>query len=102
MEMTNKSQLRHLGKTDILVTPIGLGVMELAGGGRLMGRIYPIIPQEEKNAIIKAALDGGINWFDTAEMYGFGVSEQSLVAGLKAAGKSDKEVVIATKWLPYL
>jgi aryl-alcohol dehydrogenase-like predicted oxidoreductase len=100
--MTSNSgiQLRHLGKTDILVTPIGLGVMELAGGGGLLGHVFPVIPQEEKNLIIKAALDGGINWFDTAEMYGNGVSEQSLATGLKAAGKSDKEIVIATKWFP--
>jgi aryl-alcohol dehydrogenase-like predicted oxidoreductase len=102
METNKKIQLRHLGKTDILVTPIGLGVMELAGGGGLIGRMFPVIPQEEKNAIIKAALDGGINWFDTAEMYGAGVSEQSLATGLKAAGKSDRDVVIATKWQPFL
>ena len=102
METNKKIQLTHLGKTDILVTPIGLGVMEMAGGGGLIGRMFPIIPQEEKNAIIKAALDGGINWFDTAEMYGAGISEQSLATGLKAAGKSDHEVVIATKWQPFL
>jgi aryl-alcohol dehydrogenase-like predicted oxidoreductase len=101
MKSTNEIQLRHLGKTDILVTPIGLGVMELAGGGGLTGRMFPFIPQEEKNAIIKAALDGGINWFDTAEMYGAGVSEQSLATGLKAAGKSDQDVVVATKWFPF-
>ncbi len=95
-------QLRPLGKTDIRVTPIGLGVMEMAGGGGLIGRMFPVIPQEEKNAIIKAALDGGINWFDTAEMYGAGVSEQSLATGLKAAGKSDKDVIVATKWQPFL
>jgi aryl-alcohol dehydrogenase-like predicted oxidoreductase len=94
--------MRHLGKTDILVTPIGLGVMELAGGGGLIGRMFPVIPQEEKNAIIKAALDGGINWFDTAEMYGAGVSERSLATGLKAAGKTDKDVIVATKWQPIL
>ncbi|MGD0612538.1 MAG: aldo/keto reductase [Anaerolineales bacterium] len=100
---TNVSiQLRPLGKTDIRVTPIGLGVMEMAGGGGLAGRMFPVIPQEEKNAIIKAALDGGINWFDTAEMYGAGVSEQSLATGLKAAGKTDKDVVVATKWQPFL
>ena len=102
METNKKIQLRHLGKTDILVTPIGLGVMELAGGGGLIGRMFPVIPQEEKNAIIKAALDGGINWFDTAEMYGAGVSERSLATGLKAAGKSDKDVIVATKWQPIL
>ena len=102
MKTNKKIQLRHLGKTDILVTPIGLGVMELAGGGGLIGSMFPVIPQEEKNTIIKAALDGGINWFDTAEMYGAGVSERSLATGLKAAGKSDRDVVIATKWQPFL
>src|SRR5665648_464693 len=95
--MVECKQLRRLGKTDLLVTPIGLGVMELAGGGGLLGRIFPVIPNEEKNAIIKAALDGGINWFDTAEMYGGGVSESSLARGLKAAGKTDQDVLIATK-----
>ena len=102
METQKKIQLRHLGKTDILVTPVGLGVMEMAGGGGLIGRMFPVIPQEEKNAIIKAALDGGINWFDTAEMYGAGVSERSLAIGLKAAGKTDKDVIVATKWQPFL
>jgi aryl-alcohol dehydrogenase-like predicted oxidoreductase len=95
-------QMRRLGKTDILVSPIGLGVMEFAGGGGLIGHVFPVIPQEEKNAIIKAALDCGINWFDTAEAYGAGVSERSLAIALKAAGKSDKDVSIATKWLPIL
>ncbi|HTX90042.1 MAG TPA: aldo/keto reductase [Anaerolineales bacterium] len=102
MDANPGRQLRALGKTNIQVTPIGLGVMELSGGGGLLGRVFPIIPQEEKNAIIKAALDGGINWFDTAEMYGAGVSEKSLSTGLKAAGKADKDVVIATKWQPFL
>ena len=100
METNLTIQLRSLGKTNIKVTPIGLGVMELSGGGGLLGRMFPVIPQDEKNAIIKAALDGGINWFDTAEIYGGGVSEESLSIGLKAAGKSDSEVVVATKWFP--
>jgi aryl-alcohol dehydrogenase-like predicted oxidoreductase len=102
MEMNHAIQMRQLGKTDIFVSPIGLGVMEFAGGGGLLGRAFPVIPQEEKNAIIKAALDGGINWFDTAEMYGGGVSERSLATSLKAAGMSDKDVIVATKWLPLL
>lgn len=102
MNSNKEIKLRRLGKTDIQVTPVGLGVMELAGGGGLIGYAFPVIPQEEKNAIIKAALDGGINWFDTAEMYGAGVSERSLATGLKAAGKADNQVVIATKWQPIL
>jgi aryl-alcohol dehydrogenase-like predicted oxidoreductase len=101
MDTNISVQIRHLGKTEIMVTPIGLGVMEFAGGGGLMGFMFPIIPQEEKNAIIKAALDGGINWFDTAEAYGAGVSERSLATALKAAGKSDKDVIVETKWQPF-
>jgi aryl-alcohol dehydrogenase-like predicted oxidoreductase len=100
--MDTVDQLRRLGKTDLFVTPIGLGVMEMSRGGGYIGRMFPVIPQEEKNAIIKAALEGGINWFDTAELYGNGVSEQSLATGLKAAGKSDQDVLIATKWQPFL
>jgi aryl-alcohol dehydrogenase-like predicted oxidoreductase len=91
---------RALGKTGIQVSPIGLGVMQLSGGGGMLGRAFPVIPQDEKNAIIQAALDGGINWFDTAEIYGVGVSESSLAAGLKAAGKHPGDVVVATKWFP--
>lgn len=93
---------RSLGKTGIQVSPIGLGLMEFSGGGGLLGYAFPRIPQQEKNAIIQAALDGGINWFDTAEMYGGGVSERSLAEGLKAAGKQPGQVVIATKWFPFL
>ncbi len=91
---------RTLGKTNILVSPIGLGMMEFSGGGGLVGSAFPVIGQDEKNATVKAALDGGINWFDTAELYGAGVSEASLSTALKAAGKKDNEVVVATKWWP--
>jgi aryl-alcohol dehydrogenase-like predicted oxidoreductase len=91
---------RKLGKTDIEVTPIGLGMMEFAGGGGLMGFAFPRIDQEVKNATVKAGLDGGVNWFDTAELYGSGVSEASLATALKAADRKDDDVVVATKWWP--
>jgi aryl-alcohol dehydrogenase-like predicted oxidoreductase len=102
MIKNKKIELRSLGKTDILVSPIGLGVMEFAGAPGIFGHIFPIISQEEKNAIIKAALDGGINWFDTAEVYGFGISERSLVTALKANGIADNDVFIETKWQPMM
>ena len=100
--MTSQMQFpkRTLGQTNIMITPIGLGMMEFAGGGGLLGSAFPVIPQADKNAIVKAALDGGINWFDTAELYGNGISEVSLTTALKAAGKADGDVVIATKWWP--
>ena len=95
-----KKTKRKLGNTDIEVTPIGLGMMEFAGGGGLMGFAFPRVDQETKNATINAGLDGGINWFDTAELYGGGVSEASLAKALKVAGIKDEDVVIATKWWP--
>ena len=95
-------KMRSLGNTNIQITPIGLGVMQFAGGKGMFGAMFPNIPQTVKNEIIQTALDGGINWFDTAELYGFGRSEHALSEGLKAAGKEDGDVVIATKWSPFL
>jgi aryl-alcohol dehydrogenase-like predicted oxidoreductase len=96
-EMT---KMRTLGQTGIRVSPVGFGAMEFAGGGGMAGMAFPVISQEQKNAIIKASLDRGINWFDTAELYGSGVSEASLAMALHEAGKMDGEVVVATKWWP--
>ncbi len=94
--------MRRLGRTDIEITPIGLGVMQFSGGRGMFNLMFPEIPQQGKNEIIKAALDGGINWFDTAEMYGLGRSERSLVEALKSLGVDDSEVIIGTKWFPFL
>lgn len=102
MSSMDSSEMRQLGKTGIKVTAIGLGVSEFGGGEGLKGGIHPPIPQDRKNAIVKAALDGGINWFDTAELYGGGISERSLAAALKANGRRNGDVVVATKWFPLL
>jgi aryl-alcohol dehydrogenase-like predicted oxidoreductase len=93
---------RHLGQTDMAITPIGLGVMQFSGDKGIFKLMFDDLPQEEMNAIVKTALDGGINWFDTAELYGSGRSEQGLANALKAAGVEDEKVIIATKWFPIL
>ncbi|MFQ5921558.1 MAG: aldo/keto reductase [Anaerolineales bacterium] len=103
--MTTKPNisLRRLGQTDIQVTPIGLGVMQFSGGGKgIMGKMFRNLTTQEKNSIVGAALEGGINWFDTAEAYGSGHSEQGLSTALKAAQAKEDEVVVATKWFPIL
>ena len=101
MPVENSPILRTLGKTNIRITAIGLGTMELSGGGRgMISSAFPKLRQDEKSAIVKAALEGGINWFDTAELYGGGVSEAALATALKSAGKNDEDVVVATKWWP--
>lgn len=93
---------RRLGKTDIEVTPIGLGVMQFSGNGLPYRIMLSGVAEGETKNIVKAALDGGINWFDTAEMYGMGRSERSLAEALALAGKEDSEVIIGTKWMPML
>ena len=92
---------RSLGGTELQVTPIGMGVMQFSGGAGLMGVAFPTMSQEEKTSLVKTALQGGINWFDTAEMYGFGQSERNLSQALQDLGIHDGEVKVATKWFPF-
>jgi aryl-alcohol dehydrogenase-like predicted oxidoreductase len=90
----------RLGKTDIEVTPVGLGCWQFSAGQGLAGKFWDAIPQSVVDQVVAASLAGGINWFDTAEMYGNGASERALAAALKHAGKANGEVVVATKWSP--
>ena len=99
--MTTNFVTRQFGCTGIQITPIGLGVMQFAGGKGVFKFMFPDLSLEDMNSIIQAALAGGINWFDTAEMYGMGKSEQGLATGLKAAEVADEDVVVATKWSPF-
>jgi len=89
---------RRLGKTDIEITPIGQGCWQFSKSPPIT--MWRIPPQDEINRIVKRALDGGINWFDTAEIYGRGASERALCHALGEAGKKAGDVVVATKWLP--
>lgn len=80
---------RKLGQTDIIVSVIAMGCWPIVGD-------FTWGPQDEADSIatIHAALDAGINFFDTAEMYGNGYSEELL--GRALAGRRH-EVVIASK-----
>ena len=89
-----------LGKTGIEISPIGLGCWQFAGGKGLAGGFWRGLSQENVNLIVGTAVDNGIDWFDTAEAYGMGVSERSLCAALQAKGIQPGNVVVATKWMP--
>lgn len=92
---------RRLGATDRELTPIGLGCMQFSniGAGR---HFYRATAPETAAAIVRTALDGGVNWFDTAEMYGGGHSERTLTTALRDLGVGPGEVAVATKWTPAL
>ena len=94
--------MRRLGQTDIEITPIGLGTWQFSEGKNIHGLVWRKVDEGETNEIVRAALDGGINWFDTAEAYGGGSSERGLARALGNAGKTNGDVVLATKWQPVL
>ena len=93
---------RRLGRTEIEVSPIGLGTWQFSEGSTIHGLIWSRVEPRTTDEIVVAALAGGINWFDTAEAYGGGRSERGLARGLLAAGKQRGDIVIATKWQPVL
>jgi aryl-alcohol dehydrogenase-like predicted oxidoreductase len=94
-------KLRRLGKSDIELSPIGLGCWQFSEGSGLAGGFWEALPADTVQEIIDASLRGGINWFDTAEAYGNGRSERALAASLSRLGKKPGDVVVATKWFPF-
>jgi aryl-alcohol dehydrogenase-like predicted oxidoreductase len=91
---------QRLGCTGVEISSIGLGCWQFSEGAGLAGSFWPVLPQDQVNEIVAHSLAGGITWFDTAEAYGNGRSEQALAHALNQAGKKPGEVLIATKWMP--
>src|ERR687898_853772 len=82
-------QKRKLGNSDLEVSAIGLGCMGISSG------LGPAIDRQQGIAVIRAAVERGVTFFDTAEVYGPFVNEE-LVGEALAPFRDD--VVIATKF----
>jgi aryl-alcohol dehydrogenase-like predicted oxidoreductase len=84
--------LRFLGNTGIKVSELCFGTMTFGGQGfwESIGKV----DQQGADKLVGLAIEGGINFFDTADVYSNGVSEELLG---KALGKRRKEVILATK-----
>ena len=82
-------QTRKLGNSDLAITPMGIGAWAMGGGGWM----FAWGPQDDNESIaaIHAALDGGINWIDTAAVYGLGHAEEVVARAL--AGRSRRPYV---------
>jgi len=78
----------RLGRSELEVSPIAFGTWQLGGD-------WGVTDEEAAVAAIRRAADSGINFFDTAQAYGFGASETVLAKALK--GRPRDQVVIATK-----
>lgn len=82
-------QTRQLGNSDMHLTPIGVGAWAIGGSGWAFGWGYQ--DDEESVAAIREALDRGINWIDTAAVYGLGHSEEMVARAME--GRSKKPYV---------
>jgi aryl-alcohol dehydrogenase-like predicted oxidoreductase len=82
-------QKKHLGNTDLAITSLGLGTFAMGGEG------WPAAwgPQDDDASIstIQRALDLGINWIDTAAVYGFGHAEEIVARALH--GRSERPYI---------
>ena len=79
---------RRLGNSDLEITPIGVGAWAIGGSGWQ----FAWGPQDDNDSIaaIHAALDAGLNWIDTAAIYGMGHSEE--IVGKAIAGQTQSSV----------
>ena len=80
---------KRLGNSDMELTPIGVGAWAMGGGGWK----FAWGPQDDAESVaaIHAALDHGVNWIDTAAVYGLGHSEEVVARAL--AGRSNRPYV---------
>ncbi len=93
---------RELGGTGLRISPVGLGCWQLSRGRGIGGRFWPALDERTEREIVRVSIEGGVNWFDTAEFYGNGASERALSEALKAIGVRPEDVIVATKWTPLL
>lgn len=94
--MIPSSSYIPIGSTDILVSPLGIGTW--SWGDKFMwgyGRDYS---ENDIQAAFEISFEAGINFFDTAESYGRGLSETLLG---RLINKNASPVIIATKYMPY-
>ena len=84
----------QLGKSDLKVSKICLGCMSF---GEKTAKKQWTLNQEETDAMIKRALDLGINFFDTANCYGEGSSEIFIGNSFKKLVKKREDIIVATK-----
>ena len=87
--MVKDMEKKRLGNSDMDLTPIGIGAWAMGGGGWA----FAWGPQDDRQSVaaIHAALDHGVNWIDTAAVYGLGHSEEVVARALE--GRSSRPYV---------
>jgi len=83
-------EYKKLGKSDLKVSRVGLGTWQFGTAG------WRFLDREMMKKVVNESLDNGVNFIDTAEVYGNGVSEEVIGEVIKERGDRDN-LVIATK-----
>src|SRR5882762_6787428 len=89
----DRMNYRLLGRTGLKVSELCLGTMTF--GENFYG--IAVVDQSNANAMVTRALEAGINFFDTADVYSYGQSEAVLGQALKDCGVARESVIVATK-----
>lgn len=89
-------QYKQLGNTGLLVSQLCLGTMTFSSGQGIYKHIGNV-GQELADTLVKASLDAGINFFDTADVYSGGESESTLGRAFQNLGVPRTAYVLATK-----
>jgi aryl-alcohol dehydrogenase-like predicted oxidoreductase len=97
-EKTSTLRYRTLGHSGLFVSELCLGTMTFGGGDDMWGMIGKL-QQDDADTLMQTALEAGINFIDTANVYGHGNSERIVGQSLKNLSINRENVVIATKVL---
>ncbi|WP_093149202.1 aldo/keto reductase [Aliiruegeria lutimaris] len=87
---------RRLGHSGLFVSELCLGTMTFGGSDGMWGQIGKL-QQDEADTLVRVAVDAGVNFIDTANVYASGRSEEILGQSLRNLGIARQDVVIATK-----
>jgi aryl-alcohol dehydrogenase-like predicted oxidoreductase len=91
-------RMRKFGNTGLVVSELCLGAMTFGGADGFWAQIASL-GQAQADELVKAAFDGGVNFFDTANVYSAGRSEEILGQSLRNLGVARDQYVLATKVL---
>ena len=87
----------NLGRTGLFVSEICLGTMTFGGSGEDMWANIGQLGQHDADTLVRAAIEGGVNFIDTADVYADGRSEEITGQAIRNLGLRRDEIVIATK-----
>lgn len=87
----------NLGRTGLFVSEICLGTMTFGGSGADMWSKIGQLGQQEADTLVRTAVEGGVNFIDTADVYAGGRSEEITGQAIRNLGLKRDEIVVATK-----